>query len=178
MLSVLVKLAPLLSSALLLLLAATSAGLLVCWGDPALPSLLHGTASLLLPIGHSLSTSTMSVIPSGLPEAERSRINQEELLRRTRRVLLLHTILSLLLLIPYFIFLELYLHSSPSYYEASPLLLSRPLTHSLPLCLLLLSLLSSLLYHRQAVQGKEAARAWTRATSPRPSSHTISLKLI
>jgi len=169
-LSVLVKLAPLLSSALLLLLAATSAGLLVCWGDPAFPSLLHGTASLLLPLGHSLSTSTMSVIPSGLPEAERSRINQEELLRRTRRVLLLHTILSLLLLIPYFIFLELFLHSSPSYYEASPLLFSRPLTHSLPLCLLLLSLLSSLLYHRQAVQGKEAARAWTRATSPRPSS--------
>merc|ERR1719397_928730 len=115
----------------------------------------------------------MAKVPGGLPEAERSRINMEELLRKTRKVFLLHSVVSLLLLVPYFTFLEVFLHQTPDNYQASSALLSRPLTHSLPLLLLLLSFLSNLVYLHHAKLGRDAARAWNSLASP-PSPRPVS----
>merc|ERR1719410_2936994 len=99
----------------------------------------------------------MVKVAGGLPEAERSRINMEELLRKARKVFLLHSVVSLLLLAPYFTFLEIFLHSNPSNYSTTTALLNRPLTHSLPLLLLLPA---NLVYLHQAKLGRDAARAW------------------
>merc|ERR1719220_1308079 len=145
-LSIMVKLAPLLSCVVLLFLTSITAAALVCWGGRPLPSVWHGACSLLLPLGHSLNTPIMVKVAGGLPEAERSRINMEELLRKARKVFLLHSVVSLLLLAPYFTFLEIFLHSNPSNYSTTFALLNRPLTHSLPLLLLLLSLTTNLVY--------------------------------
>jgi len=105
--SVMVKLAPLLSCLLLTGLASITAAALTCWGGVALPSICQAACSLLIPLGHSLNTPIiLAKVPGGIPEAERSRINMEELLRKTRKVFALHSIVSLLLLVPYFTFLE------------------------------------------------------------------------
>ena len=97
----------------------------------------------------------------------------EELLRKTRKVFALHSVVSLLLLVPYFTFLEVFLHPAPINYETSSALLSRPLTHSLPLLLLLLSLLSNVVYLHQAKLGRDAARAWNSLAQP-PSPTPVS----
>ena len=138
-----------------------------------MPSIWQAACSLLVPVGHSLNTPIMAKVPGGLPEAERSRINMEELLRKTRKVFLLHSVVSLLLLVPYFTFLEVFLHQTPDNYQASSALLSKPLTHSLPLLLLLLSLLSNVVYLHQAKLGRDAARAWNSLASP-PSPTPVS----
>jgi len=98
----------------------------------------------------------------------------EELLRKARKVFLLHSVVSLVLFAPYFTFLEIFLHSNPSNYSTTSALLNRPLTHSLPLLLLLLSLTANLVYLHQAKLGRDAARAWNSfAASPsRPVSPT------
>jgi len=171
--SVMVKLAPLLSCLLLTALTSLSAAALACWGGRALPSIWQAACSLLIPVGHSINTPILAKVPGGLPEAERSRINMEELLRKTRKVFALHSVVSLLLLVPYFTFLEVFLHPAPINYETSSALLSRPLTHSLPLLLLLLSLLSNVVYLHQAKLGRDAARAWNSLAQP-PSPTPVS----
>ena len=118
-LSILLKLAPLLSCLLLLLLYTTSACLLACWGDSVPQALCHSACGLLVPMGHGLPGSQGMVGVSGVPEVERSRINHEEVVRRVARSFTLHTLVSLLLLVPYFSFLELFLHTSPSNYSSS-----------------------------------------------------------
>ena len=144
----------------------------MCSGDPALLSLTHAFCSLLLPVGHTMTKGVLGGRywgPGGLPEAERSRINHEDLLKKATRFLLIHITSSLILLVPYYTFLELFLHTSPSTYLTSPLLLSRPLTHSLPPVLLLLTAVFFFLYHREARRSRDAARTWTEIASPQPA---------
>eukprot|EP00092_Neocalanus_flemingeri_P020266 GFUD01021948.1.p1 GENE.GFUD01021948.1~~GFUD01021948.1.p1 ORF type:complete len:578 (+),score=103.58 GFUD01021948.1:72-1805(+) len=165
--SIILVLDPMISSIILLSVFLVTVGLYRCWGDSS-SCLPHAYYSMFLPVGHTQASSVKAgyiSATSGVPESERSKINQEGLLRRIEKFFASHLILSLLLLVPYFTFLELWLHSSLQPVSVLPILHNRYFTHTTALGLLLLTLMQYLCYYLEARKARNAARAWTGMNS-------------
>ena len=154
-------------------------GLYRCFGDDS-SCIPHAFYCLFVPVGHTHATSVRAgyiSATSGVPESERSKINQEGLLRRIEKFFASHVLLSSLLLAPYFCLVELYLHAgSPSTVQAcTELLLERYFSHCAALALLLCSVLPYLGYYLHARHARAAARAWTeyRDSALTPALHQV-----
>ena len=155
------------SSLVLLCMFLVTVGLFRCFGDNS-SCLPHAFYCLLTPVGHTQAHSVKAgyiSATSGVPESERSKINQEGLLRRIEKFFAVHTIFSFLLLAPYLCLLEFYLHVSPVGISCVPVLQDRYFTHTTGLVLFLMSLVPYMFYYLQARQARNAARTWTGINS-------------
>ena len=151
---------------------------LACLGEGAL-SFPHGFFSLFVPVGHNLAKTVKAGYvssSSGIPEADRQKINHQSLQRRVEKYFLIHFTTSLLLLVPYCSLLEIFVQPAPDFPFLLPLFYSRPFTYVTVSGLLVLVLSSHLLYYRTVRQAKEAAKTWAGGantsliSSPRQSS--------
>ena len=177
--SVILVLSPLISSIILISFYLVTVGLYCCWGDGS-SCLPHAYYSIFLPVGHTQATSVKAgyiSATSGVPESERSKINQEGFLRRIEKFFASHLFSSLLLLVPYFSYLELMLHLSPEtvpvfpFHLSSesisvlPILHNRYFTHTTAIALLLMTTILYLFYYIEARKARNAARTWTGMNS-------------
>ena len=155
-----------------------TAAQLACLGEGTL-CFPHGFFSLFVPLGHNLANTVKTgyVSPtSGIPEADRQKINHQSLQRRVEKYFLIHFTTSLLLLVPYCTLLELLVQPTPDFPFLLPIFYSRTFSYVTASGLLLLVLSSHLLYYRQVRRAKEAAKTWAGGantsliSSPRQSS--------
>jgi len=155
------------SSLILLGFFLIKIGLYRCWGDDS-SCIPHAFYCLISPVGHTQATSVKAgyiSATSGVPESERSKINQEGLLRRIEKFFASHLIFSFLLLAPYFCLLELWLQVSPSSVLCLDILQDRYFTHTVAAGLFLLSVIPYIFYYIQARKARNAARTWTGMNS-------------
>lgn len=165
--SIILVLAPMISSIILFTFYLITIGLYCCLGDGG-TSLPHAYYSLFLPVGHTQAVSVKTgyiSATSGVPESDRSKINQEGLLRRVEKFFVYNLILSLLLLVPYFTFLELWLHSSVESVLVSQILQNRVFTHTAASVLVFLTIIPYIFYYIEARKARNAARTWTGMNS-------------
>ena len=171
-LSVMFVVCPLISAGLTLavfLIAATSHG---CLGDGVL-SLPHGFFSLFVPVGHNLAKSVKTGYvssKSGIPEADRQKINHKSLQRRVEKVYSSHLVTSLLLLVPFCCLLEMFVQQKPGPIFILPLLYSRYFTYLTVSGLLVCLVSSHLLYYRMVRLSSQAAKTWSRVNTSLISS--------
>jgi hypothetical protein len=155
------------SSLILLSFYLVKVGLYRCWGDGS-SCLPHAFYCLLTPVGHTQATSVKAgyiSATSGVPESERSKINQEGLLRRIEKFFASHLVFSFLLLAPYFCLLELWLHIAPESVSCLPIFQERYFTHTTASGLFMLSTIPYIFYYIQARKARNAARTWTGMNS-------------
>jgi len=145
------------SSLILLFIFIVNIVLYRIWGHQS-SCLPHAFYGLFMPIGHTQATNVKAgyiSATSGVPESERTKINQESLLRRIEKVFITHYMFSILLLVPYFCMLELWFNV-----QTIDFLHNRLFTHITPIALLLISVVPSLCYYLQARKARNAARTW------------------
>ena len=151
---------------------------LACLGEGA-RSFPHGFFSLFLPVGHNLANTVKTGYvssTSGIPEADRQKINHKSLQRRVEKYFLIHFITSLVLLVPYCTLLEIFVQPAPDFPFLLPIFHNRAFTYVTVSGLLVLVLSSHLLYYRTVRQAKQAAKTWAGGantsliSSPRQSS--------
>jgi len=179
--SIMFKLAPLISCIIFAILYILTTCIMRWWGDDSV-SFLHAYCSLLLPVGqtHGTSASPGYSLATGIPESERARINQVGLFRRIEKFCCLHFINNILLLIPYITFIELWLHPTPELYSINHILSSRVFTYLTPALLLLVSTAVLVLYYTEARKAVNASTFWSQiSTSPaqQPSLQNPSAQL-
>ena len=151
---------------------------LACLGEGT-RSLPHGFFSLFVPVGHNLANTVKTGYvssTSGIPEADRQKINHRSLQRRVEKYFLVHFTTSLALLVPYCTLLEIFVQPAPDFPFLLPIFHSRVFTYLTIGGLLVSVLASHLLYYRTVRQAKEAAKTWAGGantsliSSPRQSS--------
>jgi hypothetical protein len=76
-------------------------------------------------VTYSVLETFQAICAAGIPEAERSLINQEGLVRRIQKFSVVQLAMNLLLLVPYSTLLEVWLLPSPGDFTAHPILLNR-----------------------------------------------------
>jgi len=167
--SVMFKLAPLISSTICVFFYLNAVLVHRLCGD-GVESILVAYLSLYFPCGHTtLQGGKPGTIPSnsGVPEVERSRINQEGLVLRVGRLTLLQTITSVLLLVPYTVYAEVWLFSPNYIYQTTDFIKTRWMLYVIPLVLGLASLGCYAAYYYHCTKARQAARTWTGLTPAR-----------
>ena len=154
-LSVIVVVSPLIAIGVIAAVYLVTVIQMACARD-GLHSLLRAYFSLYIPIGHNV------IHNSDLIESERSKINHSDILRRIEIFLSCHTVTSLLLLVPYFSFLELIMNHPT---ESPDIILAvfhlRHLTHPIPVIMVVLLLITTIFYYIQARKARSVAKTWS-----------------
>ena len=154
-LSVIVVVSPLIAIGVIAAMYLVTVIQMACTRD-GIHSLLHAYFSIYLPIGHNINSNP------GPLKAERSKINHNDILRRVEIFLICHTITSLLLLTPYYTFLELVMNHPT---ESPDIILEvfhlRHFTHPIPVTMVILLLLATVLYYVQARKARAIAKTWS-----------------
>ena len=101
-------------------------------------------------------------------EVERAKIIQESLYKRVKISLALHTLTSLLLLIPYAVILELFIFQENHHSDKIlPSLTTRPILYTIPSVMFFLTSILLWFYTACIRQSRDAAREWYRITPHR-----------
>ena len=160
--SSIIVISPLLSAAVLPAVFIINVVLLSCFGDRLL-SFGHAYFSLFSPIGQNINKDIRSNL---VPESEKAKVFQTQLVRRVEKIFVSHFMISCLLLVPYFTFIEMFVQESESESVIS-LFHDRVFTISVPVVLISMVLLSFISYYHQVRSAKTAAKTWsTINTSP------------
>jgi len=165
-LSIMFELAPLVSCIICIVLIIITSSLLKCWGDGS-TSCLHAYCTLLVMMGqtHGTTTNMNYSLATGIPESERSRINQVGLFRRIKKFCSLHFVYNIILLIPYITFIELWLQPSPELYNIIPILSNRIFTYLTPTLLSLATTALLVLYYTEARKAVNASKFWSQIST-------------
>lgn len=180
--SIMFKLSPIISCVIFAIFYLFTICILYFWGDDS-SSFLHAYCCLFLPVGHTYGTSSKPGydLASGIPEAERTRINQAGLFKRVQKFLILHIFYNILLVVPYITFYELWLQTSPELYNIAPILTNRVFMYLTPSVLLITSMLVLFIYYLEARKAVNATTVWTQISTnaaQQPSLQNPSAQLI
>ena len=169
-LSVIVVVSPLIAIGVISAVYLVTVIQMACTRD-GLHSLLRAYFSLYIPVGHN-------VLPdSDLIETERSKINHNDILRRVEIFLCCHTVTSLLLLVPYFTFLELIMNHPT---ESPDIILAvfhlRHFTHPIPVIMIVLLLIVTIIYYTQARKARAVAKTWSGLQAPAEDTSPVTVR--
>ena len=167
LLSVIIAIHPFISVGVVFSILLISVIQQTCSGD-GISSLPQSYYSLFTLIGHNLGHYDSK---SNFIDKDKSKINHRKLLKRVRIFLVFHLLNSLLLLIPYYIFVEMSIQNPTDYPEPFNMFTNRFVTHSVPLVMVVFMVLSYILYHSQATEAVSVAKTWTETIASPPTSN-------